>query len=132
MDWDAALAAFASYLAIERAYSPRTTEVYVRDVTALRTHLRAKRGKDVALAKLSALDVRGQLAALFGDNGPATIGRKLSSVRAFCRFLVKRGVLAGNPAAAIKGPKKRRGLPRALDLDDAKQLVETPAKTGRT
>jgi hypothetical protein len=36
-----------------------------------------------------------------GQNGAATIGRKLSSVRAFCRFLVKRGVLEGNPAAAI-------------------------------
>src|SRR5439155_1893353 len=112
VDWDAALAAFEQYLAVERNYSPRTVEVYTRDVAALRAHLHAKRERDVALARLSALDVRGQLAALFGDNGAATIGRKLSSVRAFCRFLVKRGVLAGNPAAAIRGPKKPKGLPR--------------------
>ena len=65
-------------------------------------------------------------------NGPSTIGRKLSSVRAFCRFLVKRGTLDGNPAAAIRGPKKRRGLPRALDVDDAFRLVEAPSATGRT
>jgi integrase/recombinase XerC len=132
MDWDAALAAFTSYLEVERNYSPRTVEVYVRDVTALRTHLREKRGKDAPLARLSAIDVRSQLAALFGENGPATIGRKLSSVRAFCRFLVKRGVMAGNPAAAIRGPKKQKGLPRALDVDDAFRLVEAPATTGRT
>lgn len=132
MDWDAAIGAFAQYLAIERAYSPRTVEVYVRDITALRGFLRAKRGRDAPLAKLSALDVRGQLAALFGDNGAATLGRKLSSVRAFCRFLVKRGVLAGNPAAAIRGPKKPKGLPRALDVDDAFRLVEAPTATGRT
>ncbi|HEU0032855.1 MAG TPA: tyrosine recombinase XerC [Kofleriaceae bacterium] len=132
MDWDTALAAFARYLEVERAYSPKTVEVYTRDVTALREHLRAKRERDVPLAKLSALDVRSQLAALFGENGPATIARKLSSVRAFCRFLVKRGVLAGNPAAAVKGPKKRKGLPRALDVDDAFRLVEAPTTTGRT
>jgi integrase/recombinase XerC len=132
VDWDAALAAFKSYLEVERAYSPRTVEVYLRDVSALREHLREKRGKDTALAKLSAIDVRSQLAALFGDNGAATIGRKLSSVRAFCRFLVKRGVLAGNPAAAIRGPKKPKGLPRALDVDDAFRLVEAPTTTGRT
>ncbi|MEO8707211.1 MAG: tyrosine recombinase XerC, partial [Kofleriaceae bacterium] len=132
MDWDGALVAFTRYLEIERAYSPRTVEVYLRDVTALRVHLAEKRGRDVPLAKLSAIDVRSQLAALFGENGPATIARKLSSVRAFCRFLVKRGTLEGNPAAAVKGPKKRRGLPRALDVDDAFRLVEAPTSTGRT
>jgi len=131
VDWDSALAAFETYLAIERAYSAKTVEVYLRDVRALREHLAAKRGKDVALAKLSALDIRSQLAALFGENGPATISRKLSSVRAFCRFLVKRDVLAGNPGAAIRGPKKPKGLPRALVVDEAVHLVEVPLKTGR-
>jgi integrase/recombinase XerC len=132
VDWDQALAAFTKYLEVERNYSPRTVEVYIRDVTALREHLHAKRGRDLSLAKLSAIDVRSQLAALFGQNGAATIGRKLSSVRAFCRFLIKRGVLAGNPAAAIRGPKKPKSLPRALDVDDAFRLVEAPATTGRT
>ena len=132
MDWDSALAAFAKYLEVERNYSPRTVEVYTRDVSALREHLREKKGKDAPLARLSALDVRGQLAALFGVNGAATIGRKLSSVRAFCRFLVKRGAMPGNPAAAIRGPKKPKGLPRALDVDDATRLVEAPTSIGRT
>lgn len=131
MDWDTALAAFKTYLEVERNYSPRTVEVYLRDCAALRTHLAGKRGKEAPLARLSAIDVRSQLAALFGENGAATIGRKLSSVRAFCRFLVKRGVLAGNPAAAIRGPKKPKGLPRALDVDDAFRLVEAPTTTGR-
>jgi integrase/recombinase XerC len=132
MDWDTALGAFRAYLEIERAYSPKTTEVYLRDVIALRTHLVAKRGKDVPLARLSAIEIRSQLAALFGENGPATISRKLSSVRAFCRFLVKRGVIEGNPGAAIRGPKKPKGLPRALDVDDAFRLVEAPVHTGKT
>jgi integrase/recombinase XerC len=132
VDWDSARIAFQQYLEVERAYSPTTVEVYLRDVTELRTHLAEKRGKDLPLARISALEIRSLLASLFGDNGPATIGRKLSSIRAFCRFLVKRGVLAGNPAAAIRGPKKHRGLPRALDVDDATQLVEAPVRTGRT
>jgi integrase/recombinase XerC len=120
-------------LQVERNYSPRTVEVYGRDVEALREHLRQKRGAkgDAPLSRLSALEVRGQLAALFGVNGASTIGRKLSSVRAFCRFLVKRGILAGNPAAAIRGPKKPKGLPRALDVDDAYRLVDAPTTIGR-
>jgi integrase/recombinase XerC len=127
VDWDAALTAFAAYLRVERAYSERTVEVYTRDVAALRDHVKGKK-----LQRLSTLEVRGFLASLFGHNGPATMGRKLSSVRAFCRFLVKRGELAGNPAAAIRGPKKPKGLPRALDVDDAARLVEAPTDIGRT
>jgi integrase/recombinase XerC len=126
VDWDDALAAFARYLSVERNYSPRTVEVYQRDVLALRAHLRERRGREAPLARLSMLEVRSQLAALFGANGPATIARKLASVRAFGRFLVKRGVLAANPAAAIRAPKKPKGLPRALDVDDAYRLVEAP------
>lgn len=131
MDWDVAIREFERHLAALRGYSPRTVEVYVRDVSALRAHLRAKRGKDVPLQRLSALDVRSQLAALYGSNGPATIARKLSSIRSFCRFLVKRGALEASPAAALRGPKRRKGLPRALDVDDAFRLVEAPAKIGR-
>ena len=130
MTWDESIAAFTRYLEVERAYSPRTVEVYLRDVAALRAFV-----GDKALARLSAIDIRGQLAELFDANGPATLNRKLSSVRAFCRFLVKRGVLEGNPAAGVRGPKRRRGLPRALDVDDAFRLVEAPleapAKTER-
>lgn len=132
MDWDAALTAFGRYLEVERAYSPHTVEAYLRDVRALREHLAQARGEERPVDRLTTLDIRGQLAALYGDNGAATIGRKLSSVRAFCRFLVKRGVLAANPGAAVRGPKRRRGLPRALDVDDAFRLVEAPADTGRT
>lgn len=132
MDWDQALVAFRRYLEVERNYSPRTVEVYLRDVIALRAFLREKKGKDVPLARLSAIDVRGQLAALYDINGAATLNRKLSSVRALCRFLVKHGEIAGNPAAAIRGPKKPKGLPRALDVDDAFRLVEAPGATGRT
>src|SRR5262249_28650213 len=131
MDWDAAIAAFRAYLEVERAYSPKTVEVYLRDVAALRAHIATKRGRDLPLAKLSTIDVRAQLASLFGVNDAATIGRKLSSVRAFCRFLLKRGVLDANPAVAVRGPKKKRGLPRALDVDDAFRLVEAPEKTPR-
>jgi integrase/recombinase XerC len=132
MDWDAALAAFTTYLEVERAYSAKTVDVYLRDVRALRELLREKKGRDVALDRLSAIDVRGWLATLFEANGAATLSRKLSSVRAFCRFLVKRGAIAGNPAAAIRGPKKPKPLPRALDVDDAFRLVEAPQLTGRT
>jgi integrase/recombinase XerC len=127
MDWDPALEQFRAYLAVERAYSPRTVEAYLRDVAELRRVLRDKRGKEVAVTRLTAVDVRAYLAALFGAIDAASTARKLSSVRSFGRFLVKRGVIAANPADAIRGPKRKQALPRALDADDAFRLVEAPA-----
>lgn len=132
VNWDTAMAAFIDYLKVERAYSRHTVAAYLRDVAALRTHLVEKRGTDVALAKLSAMDIRSHLASLHGTTEASTVARKLSSIRAFGRFLRKRGVIEGNPAATMRGPKKKKSLPRALDVDDAFRLMEAPAATGRT
>ena len=128
MDWDTAIEAFRAHLAVERAYSPRTVEAYLRDVRELRRVLAEKRGREQAVARLTSVDVRSYLAALFGTIDAASTNRKLSSVRSFGRFLVRRGVLSANPADAIRGPKRKQALPRALDVDDATALVEAPAR----
>ncbi len=122
MDWEPAIAAFRDYLQVERGYSPRTVVSYVRDVEELRRNL----PPSAQPARLTVASVRSQLAALSEHNGAATIGRKLSSLRAFFRFLARRGVAEGNPAEAVRGPRKKKGLPRALDVDDAFRLVEAP------
>jgi integrase/recombinase XerC len=127
VQWDQALTQFRDYLAVERAYSPRTVEESLRDVRGLRATLVARRGRDLALDRLSTVEIRSHLATLFGNKDTSTIARVLSSLRGFCRFLAKRGVLEGNPARAIRGPKKKQALPRALDVDDAFRLVEAPA-----
>ena len=129
MDWPAAIAAFATYLASERGYSPRTSAVYLAEVEAFRDGVVARRAPrpPLAPAAIDAIEVRRHLATLFDDNRAPTIGKKLSALRTFFRFLHKKGVIAGNPAAAIRGPKKRPGLPRALDVDDAFRMVEAPA-----
>jgi integrase/recombinase XerC len=121
MDWDDALAQFRDYLAVEQARSPKTVEAYLRDVSELRA------GTKRAPEKLDTIEVRAHLARLFGKNDAASIARKLSSVRAFGRFLEKRGLIELNPAAGVRAPKRKRGLPRALDADDAHGLVDAPA-----
>lgn len=129
MDWDDAAAEFARYLASERGYAAGTVEVYLAEVAALRATLTAQRAPrpPLAPAEVDAIAVRRHLASLFDGNRPTTIGKKLSALRTFFRFLHRRGIVAANPAAALRGPKKPRPLPRALDVDDAFRLVEAPA-----
>jgi len=131
MDWDAAIAGFAAYLGAERGYSPRTSAVYLAEVAAFRQGLIARRDPPLPPSRVDTVEVRRHLATLFEANDAATIAKKLSALRGFFRFLHRRGVIAGNPAAAIRGPKKRRPLPRALDVDDAFRLVEAPQQGPR-
>ena len=128
MDWTSALDGFRAYLAVERSYSPRTVESYLAELAAFRTGVEARAGKPVAPTRLDSIEVRRHLASLFDRNDAATIARKLSALRAFFRWLHRKGVIEGNPAQALRGPKKKRGLPRALDVDDATLLVEAPGR----
>jgi integrase/recombinase XerC len=55
-----------------------------------------------------------------------TIARKLATLRSFYKFLVKRGVTANNPVMAVRTPKQEKKLPRFLEYEEIKRLLEVP------
>jgi integrase/recombinase XerC len=128
MLWSQAVTAFAEYLTVERACSPHTRSAYTRDLTEFARIYGERTGREPAPADVTTVDIRGHLAALYGVNDAASIGRKLSSLRSFYRFLMRRGLAPSNPARSIRSPKRRKALPRALSADDAKHLVEAPTR----
>ena len=79
------------------------------------------------LAQLSALDVRSQLAALFGENG-AGDDRAQAVERARVLPVPGQARRARRQSRRRRsaGRRSRSGLPRALDVDDAFRLVEAP------
>jgi integrase/recombinase XerC len=107
-----AIARFVAYLAEERRASPHTTAAYGRD-----------------LAQLADLDVfllRGYLGALARTHAPPSVARKIASVRAFLRWLQRRGEVEKNVAMELSLPKVRRPLPTFLNVDAAAEVVTTP------
>ncbi len=56
----------------------------------------------------------------------ATIARKLATLRSFYKFLVKRNQLGSNPVVAVRTPKQEKKLPRFLEYEEVKKLLETP------
>ena len=56
----------------------------------------------------------------------ATIARKLATLRSFYKFLVKRNQLISNPVVAVRTPKQDKKLPRFLDYEEVKKLLDTP------
>lgn len=51
-----------------------------------------------------------------GDHSPATLRNQLSIVRAFCKWLVKRGHIKADPTMDVATPRQPRYLPRGLHL----------------
>jgi site-specific recombinase XerD len=104
-----------------RGASAATRRSYSSDLQQLLEWL-APRGLTVdALDRRSA---RGFSAAL-GRRGyaPATLARKLSTLRGLARFLTERGVLAADPTRLLPGPRRRRRLPRVLTAREVEALL---------
>jgi integrase/recombinase XerC len=126
VSWDLAAAEFLRYLEVERGASAHTRAAYGRDLAELGAHLRERAGGEPDPGRVSSDEIRDHVAELFGRCQSSSIARKLSAARSFFRFLLERGAVASNPVAAVPSPRRKRALPRALDVDDAFRLVEAP------
>jgi integrase/recombinase XerC len=56
----------------------------------------------------------------------ATIARKLATLRSFYKFLVKTNRRNDNPLTAVRTPKQEKKLPRFLEYEEIKRLLDAP------
>ena len=117
---------FLQSLAHERRASEHTVRAYRHDLEEFLAFVADRQKRPAEPRDLEIAMVRGYLASLFGGNGASTIARKLSSLRSFGAYLVRRGERADNPAELVAMPKRPKVLPRFLSVDDASRLMEAP------
>jgi integrase/recombinase XerC len=122
MTWDEALRGFERFLRVERNASPHTQRAYLGDARQLVEAV----GADGPVSGVHADDVRRHLARLHDRVSPASLGRKLASLRTLFRYLVREGVCAEDPTLGLPTPRAVRGLPRPLAVDDCEALMEGP------
>jgi integrase/recombinase XerC len=124
---------FRQHLESEKRASVNTVRAYLADLGELIAHVRARRGDGpdaAALATplagedLDTLACRSFLASLHGKNDPASVGRKLSSLKTFFRLLVRRKFIATSPLLALRGPKRAHHLPAFLGKEEASRLLD--------
>jgi len=73
------------------------------------------------------LKIRAYLADLQSkDISKKSAARKLSTIRAYFKFLLSEGIVETNPADDVSHPKVPKGLPEFLSIDETKQLLEAP------
>jgi len=71
--------------------------------------------------------IRGYMARLNDKQySKATVARKLATLRSFYKFLIRRNRVAASPVVGIRTPKQDKKLPRFLEYDQVKRLLETP------
>ncbi|HEY3639811.1 MAG TPA: site-specific tyrosine recombinase XerD [Xanthobacteraceae bacterium] len=119
---------FLDMLAAERGAGPNTLSAYGRDLADFSAYL-AARGRPVARAATD--DVRGYLGQLTRRGFAASsVGRRLSAVRQFYRFLYAEGHRPDDPAAILEGPKRGRTVPKVLSIEEVDRLLAAARVAG--
>ena len=123
------LSAFLRFLGSERDASPHTLRSYRTDLGEFQAFL-ATRGAPPITA-VDARLVRAWLGQLHARGlEPASIARKLATLRSWFKFLVRRGVIARNVAREVRAPRLPRKLVSFLPIDEAIALVEARPRGG--
>ena len=121
---------FIEALSAEKGFSPHTCRAYRNDLEQFLGYLRdsasglLRKGKKVDVRDVDNTVIRSYLGFLYNNNQKSTIARKLSALRSFFRFLVKRGILNTNPAEAVLTPKRGRPVPTYLPVDEVFRLLD--------
>lgn len=86
------------------------------------------------IKRISLQDIHSFLAYLKNNyrSKPATLARKIASIRVFFNYLCnKTKRISINPAQDLESPKLGKRLPKYLNLDESKKLLETASEKDR-
>jgi site-specific recombinase XerD len=117
---DLEIQAFLDHLSVRR--SPNTVRAYGADLAQLAGLLKGQ-------MDFTSDDLRLYLRRFGGE--PKTRARKLSTLRAFCRYLRTVGKLDADPSEVLEAPIRRRSLPKGISKFQAVELLDQ-APEGRT
>lgn len=117
---------FLDYLRVERQYSEDTQKAYQSDITEFVGFLTdSGDGKPVDLTTIDQYDARVFLSMLYEKGDVSrTIARKVSSLRAFYRFLERNAVVTTNPFAGVQLKKSGQHLPRYFYEKELNKLFD--------
>ncbi len=122
--WQNLRGLFLSHLATDLNLSENTIAAYDADLTDFFKWCRRKRLHSIDQRSNTLydylLDLRNR------SLNPATMARRLSTLKHFYKLLVSEGIVRRNPAASIEGPKLMRRLPQILDQSEMEQLLSKP------
>jgi site-specific recombinase XerD len=127
VNWDVVLAEYDRDLRA-RSSAERTRRAYGVDLAGFVEWCSQQR---LGPADVRHRDVRRFAAGLSAAGAaPATVARKLASIRGLYGFLVRTERVGSNPAELVPSPKRAQSLPKVLSVEQMRSLLERiPART---
>ena len=115
---------FLDYLKLERNYSPATVKHYRDD---LKEFERFFQELDLQLSweTIDSDIVRRWMEAMMDrGNVASSVNRRLSALRSFYRYALRRNLIEKDPVHGIQGPKRKRPLPQFLKEAEMDRLLD--------
>jgi integrase/recombinase XerD len=118
---------FIRYLTEEKGLSRNTLESYRRDLSQF---LEFAHQRDIMMPD----QIRKTHIALFlGEmrligRASSTITRMTVSLRSFCQYLVREGIIQQDPSIHMEAPKAEKRLPQVMSVGEVEQLLDAPDK----
>ncbi|RGE16318.1 site-specific tyrosine recombinase XerD [Leucobacter sp. wl10] len=130
---------YLRHVALERGLSANSRAAYRRDLAAYAAWLEGRGIRDLAgVAPETLSEYVAELGRTVGPEAgpeaapeaasrplaPASIARRLSTVRGMHRFLFEEGLLESHAGSGVRTPKRAQRLPKALAVEDVEALLD--------
>ena len=114
---------FIQYITNERRYSPHTVLAYKTDLEVFASYMLSTyeitSPSELTVTLLRSFVMEQMETGL----NPKSVNRKISSIKAYIRYMRKEGVININPAATLKSIKTPKTLVSALSEDEISDLL---------
>jgi integrase/recombinase XerC len=104
---------FYQYLTAERGASPHTIRAYEGDLNDFMAFVAKSPG-----AQIDHKIIRAYIVTIYRGLKKSSLSRKVASIRAYFRFLKRKGYIDDNPALLVKNPRVEKHLPKFYTVDE--------------
>ena len=122
------------HLEFNRELSKHSLRAYRTDAYSYHNKLEEL---EVALSEATKIEIRSWLASLLNPKkgtgkkiSPATVNRKLSSIRSLYQWMVKEKIVPVDPTQHVSTPKIPKRNPKFLTIKETNSVVENPSQSG--
>tara|TARA_Y100001936_G_C16049329_1_gene656745 strand:- start:726 stop:1616 length:891 start_codon:yes stop_codon:yes gene_type:complete len=122
---DQNLRSFFNYLIIEKGLSNNTIDAYETDLNSFIKWI--NKNKITNYLEVKESDINKYISYLFRSKlKSSSVNRKLSSLKSFYLFLVKKNHIDSSPVSEIISPKQEKYLPASMSETEVEKLLNSP------
>lgn len=112
---------YRNYLKYERAYSDNTVGAYMNDLNKYEEFLK----KDILESDTEDLE---KYLKYIKNLESTTVAHKITSIKSYFNYNIKRGIVSVNPADKVSRPKLTKHLPEYLTEEEVGKLLDVEVK----